>query len=554
MEAPAATEADATATAAEEASAVATAAEKPTLIETSTIEGAIASSPAKMGCPDATCQESEDAFATVEEDMFDTFVVPTAAEPKAPSADKAGSGGPTDADGAAPTATEADATATVAEEASAFGKDMEAPAATEADATATAAEEASVPKVATVKLQTKTEGVTQASQAAQSEAQAEDEDEEDDEEEVDIEEELRQLFGEEDEKNAANGKECAQAQPTAASQDAAAQPTTAPRQATQRTQEESRENPELDEHKSRFMKDDDGNIWLKWKADYAARGGGGRAQCRDLQCLERIQQMGLRTIEKGCLRIGRRVLMPGKEGEARNLTMMWYHARCIFNTFTRARQKTRCIEAPEDIEGFGQLNPEDQRMLQQVITGSVDCRNAAFGEGVTQPRSPQKRGAQNIGLTPDPPAKRGRLDTIPQDRTLNVGQRIWTHCKVRPPPPPEGMPSDGMVSVKSKKTELGIVRDLDLADGVVIVQFESKEAEQERLEKLGLRKFQKIRSWLSYPRTFEGKKQKLPLKWIDWQRKPPRLCSCTRQEWGHDCQSGISCSRGVKRTVWGVCQ
>eukprot|EP00971_Amphidinium_carterae_P228793 4538709-Amphidinium_carterae.1 len=37
--------------------------------------------------------------------------------------------------------------------------------------------------------------------------------------------------------------------------------------------------------------------------------------CQDLQCLERIQQMGVKTIEKGCLRIGRRVLMPGKEGE-----------------------------------------------------------------------------------------------------------------------------------------------------------------------------------------------------------------------------------------------
>mmetsp|Transcript_21142 Transcript_21142/g.48531 ORF Transcript_21142/g.48531 Transcript_21142/m.48531 type:complete len:502 (-) Transcript_21142:253-1758(-) len=453
-------------------------------------------------------------------------------------------------------ATEPDATATEASAATV------APTATEPDATATAAADPALAlkpqnKVTAVKLQAKTEALTQGSMAAGSEAAAEDDDEDDEEEEVDIEEELRQLFGEEDEADAARGASTAQPAATVEDASAATPPKgAAPKHATQRTQqEESRENPHLDEHRSRFMKDDEGNVYLKWKADYAARGGGGRAQCRDLQCLERIQQMGVKTIEKGCLRIGRRVLMPGKEGEARNLTTMWYHARCIFNTFKRARQKTRCIEASEDIEGFDQLNPEDQRLLQQIIAGSVDVRNAAFGEGVTQPRSPQKRGVgATNGLTPEPPAKRGRLDTIPQDRTLNVGQRIWTHCKVRPPETPEGMRSDGMVSVKSKKTELGMVRDIDLGAGVVLVQFESREAEQERLEKLGLRKFQKIRSWLTYPRTFEGKKQKVPLKWIDWQRKPPRLCSCTRQEWGHDCETGISCSRGVKRTVWGVCQ
>ena len=35
------------------------------------------------------------------------------------------------------------------------------------------------------------------------------------------------------------------------------------------------------------------------QVDYAARGGGGRAQCRDTDCLERHNQGGVRTIEKG---------------------------------------------------------------------------------------------------------------------------------------------------------------------------------------------------------------------------------------------------------------
>mmetsp|Transcript_51789 Transcript_51789/g.123243 ORF Transcript_51789/g.123243 Transcript_51789/m.123243 type:complete len:541 (+) Transcript_51789:38-1660(+) len=394
------------------------------------------------------------------------------------------------------------------------------------------------------------------------EAENEEGDDDDDEEEMGIEDELEMLFGEVDAAEEQSAAAAAEGNADVAEdqqqrQNAGAEDASSVNQRPQAAADgETRENPFADDHKSRYMRDDEGNVWLKWKADYATRGGGGRAQCRDMQCLERHQQMGIKVIEKGALRIGRRILMPGKEGEARNMTIMWYHARCIFNAFTRSRKTTRCIEAKEDIEGFENLHVEDQRMLEQIISGSVDLRNASFGEGggAQATRSPGKRQAgEGVGQTPENPAKRGRFDTVPKDRTLNLGQRVWTHCKVRADESEAARP-DGMVSVKSKKAELGMVRDIDLVAGLVLVQFESRDHEQERMDKLSMRKFQKIRAWLSYPRTFEGKKQKVPLSWIDWKRNPPRLCSCTRQEWGHDCQFGTTCSRGVSTKVWGVAQ
>merc|ERR1719171_1376053 len=93
---------------------------------------------------------------------------------------------------------------------------------------------------------------------------------------------------------------------------------------------EEAEGP-YDHKTSRFTRDAEGNLLHKWKVDYAARGGGGRAQCRDSDCLERHDQGGVRTIEKGCLRIGRRVLMEqDQDGNGGTMHIMWHHARCIF--------------------------------------------------------------------------------------------------------------------------------------------------------------------------------------------------------------------------------
>lgn len=288
---------------------------------------------------------------------------------------------------------------------------------------------------------------------------------------------------------------------------------------------------------SRFTKDAEGNLIHKWKIDYAQRGGGGRAQCRDLDCLERHEQGGLRTIEKGGLRIARRVLMPAREGEEPKMVLMWHHARCIFNTFLRAKKSTRLIESEDDIEDFNLISLDDQALLRRIIAGNENLQKARFAEG-QDATTPVKRTLDGSEFTP---AKR-RKGTEPPE--LKVGNRVWTHCRVRASAPAGGGPLAGDVPVKSPKPELAMIVD-EPKDGRVIVQFESAEMEKERLEKHGQKKFKPIRGWLRYPRIFEGKKQRVPIDWIKSDRPPPKMCGCCKQHWGH-------CSRSSKVSVWGV--
>jgi len=323
---------------------------------------------------------------------------------------------------------------------------------------------------------------------------------------------------------------------------------------------------------TRYLKDADGELIMKWKVDYASRAGGGRAMCKDNDCLERYEQGGDKLIEKGCLRIGRRVLMKGRGSDDDDVvTTMWFHARCIFNTFLRARKDTRVIQSPADIEGFDSIDPEDQEMLRIFIANNDQVRSwrgrgggvggkaaaaaAASGAGASgakEPRGAKRPGDASVDMSPMKVAK----PPSPNDVKFKPGYRVWTYCRVKPPPPPPGSPAvpAAAFGVKSPRSELGMIVDEE-KDGCFVIQFESAEHEKERLEKFQSPKAVKIRGWLRFPRVFEGKKQKIPVNWIDKNRKPPRLCTCVRQEWGHSCDlTGISCGRGVSRKVWGVGQ
>lgn len=285
--------------------------------------------------------------------------------------------------------------------------------------------------------------------------------------------------------------------------------------------------------------------------------------CKDTDCLERHEQGGEKCIEKGSLRIGRRVMMKGRGGSDEDVvSIMWFHARCIFNTFLRSRKTTRVIESPEDLEGFGLLDPQDQDMLRKFINCNDEVRGwRGRGLGVGGAASmaagsftkakpgttPEKRGAAALL---DPPTAYKKVKTRPNDVTLVKGRQVWTYCKVRPPPPTGPGPALEF-AIRSPKPELGQIVEEE-KDGSFIIQFEKTEHEQERMEKFSTPKFKKIRGWLRYPRVFEGKKQRIPMNWIQHSRAPPRLCSCTKQDWGHSCDCGISCSRGSTKKVWGV--
>jgi len=325
---------------------------------------------------------------------------------------------------------------------------------------------------------------------------------------------------------------------------------------------------EIDE--TRFMRDQNDQLLHKWKIDYANRAGGGRAMCKDQDCLERHDQGGVKLIEKGALRIGRRVLMKGRdETDEGFIQLMWYHARCIFNVFMRARKATRVIQSPEDLEGFEHINAEDQEMLRRFIISNEDVRNCRLrNEGGSEAATAGAGGAKRSRMeTPEKPGggpggpgrglagesfaeKRRRTNQL-FSVTLRKGDRVWTYCRVRPPPSADGRPP-AEFAVRSPRPELGIVAEEE-KDGNVIIQFEKAEDEKERLAMYASPKKAKIRGWLRYPRTFDGKKQRIPVNWIQFNRTPPRLCGCVKQEWAHQCQgSGISCTRGSSKKVWGV--
>lgn len=317
---------------------------------------------------------------------------------------------------------------------------------------------------------------------------------------------------------------------------------------------------------TRFMTDQNGNKLLKWKVDYAQRGGGGRASCHDNQCLEKEEQGGMKSIEKGCLRIGRRVLMDKDSESGGHVVIMWYHACCIINAQRRSRQSTRVIESPADLEGFDEISKDDQEMLRRIIENAkIDLRQAReaarrAGRGMAPPgghflgpqSTPQKRGLDGFDAEAETAMKKPKK---PNELKIEKGERIWCYCRVRPEERPGARPPGAPVevAVRSPKPELGMIVDKDRDDATIIVQFESAEHEKERLDMFASRKYARIRAWLKYPRLFEGKKQRIPLKWVQQTRVPPRLCSCNLQSWNHKVKAcDLSCSRGTQQKVFGV--
>jgi hypothetical protein len=313
----------------------------------------------------------------------------------------------------------------------------------------------------------------------------------------------------------------------------------------------------FDPKTSRYMRDEKGDLLYKWKADYAPRGGGGRAQCKDQDCLERHEQGGIRAIEKGCLRIGRRVLVDshGGEGEG-HIQIMWHHARCMFNTFLRAKKSTRVIETEFDIENFEDLTLEDRDSIRRLIDGNeaAALRNVRFRsfENQIPTRTPDKRnissgGAGGPGDTSS--SKRRKKD---EEQVVKKGDRVWAHFRCLPKEGAAVPPGGVALSVKSEKPELAMVRE-DIDGGTVAVQFESTEHEKVRLELYVSKRGRKIKGWLRYPRLFEGKKQRVPADWIKWKRPVPILCACVKQEWGHGVACGdITCGRRASISVFGV--
>ena len=70
-------------------------------------------------------------------------------------------------------------------------------------------------------------------------------------------------------------------------------------------------------------------------------------------------------IEKGSLRIGK--VTPNPFSDDGGDMKQWFHPSCIFETFVRARAATKKIEDTDDLEGFGDLQPEDKEVIKDLI-------------------------------------------------------------------------------------------------------------------------------------------------------------------------------------------
>lgn len=48
---------------------------------------------------------------------------------------------------------------------------------------------------------------------------------------------------------------------------------------------------------------------------------------------------------------------------------VYYHAKCMFETFARARATTKIIEEADDVEGFSDLKQSDMDLVNDLIKG-----------------------------------------------------------------------------------------------------------------------------------------------------------------------------------------
>ncbi|XP_064384237.1 DNA ligase 3-like isoform X2 [Halichondria panicea] len=105
-------------------------------------------------------------------------------------------------------------------------------------------------------------------------------------------------------------------------------------------------------------------------------------------------------IEKGVCRIGK--MTPNPFSDDGGDMKVWYHTRCIFETFKRARATTKKIETPADVDGFPELNDPEKQEIKDLIK-----------ECVTSKPPPKTKKAVRTTLTGDTSKSLGKSPSKP---------------------------------------------------------------------------------------------------------------------------------------------
>ena len=82
--------------------------------------------------------------------------------------------------------------------------------------------------------------------------------------------------------------------------------------------------------------------------DYAARGTAACSKCKE-------------KLPKGSLRLAKVAPSPYHEGDTMKT---YFHSKCLFESFQKARATTKVIDDSSDIDGFAQLESVDKEALK----------------------------------------------------------------------------------------------------------------------------------------------------------------------------------------------
>lgn len=90
----------------------------------------------------------------------------------------------------------------------------------------------------------------------------------------------------------------------------------------------------------------------RFACDYARLGTSSCKKCKQ-------------KLEKGGLRLAKVTANPFTDGEGD--MKQYFHSKCLFETFLKARSTTKVIEEPDDVEGFQDLKDEDKELINELI-------------------------------------------------------------------------------------------------------------------------------------------------------------------------------------------
>ena len=99
-----------------------------------------------------------------------------------------------------------------------------------------------------------------------------------------------------------------------------------------------------------------------FSCDYAARGTAACSKCKD-------------KLPKGSLRMAKLAPSPYHEGDTMKT---YFHAKCLFDSFQKARATTKVIDCSSDIEGFSLLESDDKEVIKYVYFVFDSCCSYIF--------------------------------------------------------------------------------------------------------------------------------------------------------------------------------